>query len=93
MKRELVRSRRIGVQPVVDVLFKEISNLIEEARERTASAVNTELTMLYWHIGNRIRRDVLAEKRAEYGKKIVYSLSIQLTSRSKTPFQFRLELQ
>jgi hypothetical protein len=39
MKSELVRSKTIGIQPVVDRLFKEISNLIEEVRERTASAV------------------------------------------------------
>lgn len=34
--------------------------------------------MLYWHIGDRIRREVLHKERAEYGKSIVTSLSQQL---------------
>jgi len=36
--------------------------------------------ILYWHIGARIRRDVLREARAEYGEKIVSTLSRQLTA-------------
>lgn len=91
--REIVKSKRRGVQPIVDRLFDDISGLIEQARDRTASAVNTELTMLYWHIGSRIRQDVLAEKRAEYGKKIVYSLSIQLTERFGKGFSDRALFQ
>jgi predicted nuclease of restriction endonuclease-like (RecB) superfamily len=35
--------------------------------------------MLYWRVGERIRREVLKEKRAEYGEKIVATLSQQLT--------------
>lgn len=40
--------------------------------------VNAELTMMYWHIGERINRDVLGNQRAEYGKQIVASVSRQL---------------
>jgi hypothetical protein len=36
--------------------------------------------MLYWSIGDRVRRDILKEKRADYGKQIVGALSRQLTS-------------
>ena len=35
---------------------------------------------LYWHIGKRIREDVLNEQRAEYGQQIVSALSAQLTT-------------
>ena len=52
--------------------------MIDEARAMTASAVNAALTMLYWRIGQRIISEVLAGKRAEYGKEIVVSLSRQL---------------
>ncbi len=52
--------------------------LILQAREGVARAANSGLTLLYWQIGDRIRRDVLREKRAEYGKEIVVSLSRQL---------------
>jgi len=40
--------------------------------------VNAGLTLLYWQIGNRVRQDILKEKRAEYGEEIISTLSIQL---------------
>jgi predicted nuclease of restriction endonuclease-like (RecB) superfamily len=52
--------------------------LIESARRRAAAAVNFELTLLYWRIGVRIRKEILKEKRADYGRKIVTTLSAQL---------------
>ncbi|HUO09859.1 MAG TPA: PDDEXK nuclease domain-containing protein [Phycisphaerae bacterium] len=72
--KALVRVSR-GVSPA---LLADVRRLIDAARHRVAVAVNAELTWLYWQIGTRIRRDVLAEGRAEYGKKIVYALSGQL---------------
>jgi hypothetical protein len=36
--------------------------------------------LLNWQIGNRIRRDILQEARAEYGDQIVSTLSRQLTT-------------
>ncbi len=38
------------------------------------------MTILYWQIGSRIRQDILKEKRAEYGKEIVVTVSRQLVS-------------
>lgn len=61
-------------------LLGDIRTLIESAREQTARAVNSALVGLYWHIGNRIRQDVLGEKRAEYGEAIVATLSRELTT-------------
>jgi len=34
--------------------------------------------MMYWHIGERINREVLGNQRAEYGKQIVASVARQL---------------
>src|SRR5882724_340276 len=59
-------------------LLSEIRGFILSAREQVAQTVNAGLTMLHWHIGARIRRDVLNEKRAEYGEKIVSALGTQL---------------
>ena len=61
-------------------LLDEIRGLIETARLQTAQSVNTGLVMLYWSIGIRIRTVVLREKRAEYGKEIVSTLSRELTA-------------
>ena len=59
-------------------LLTEVRELIVQAREGVARAVNSGLTLLYWQIGTRIRREVLGEQRAEYGEKILQSLSAKL---------------
>ncbi|MEK7484669.1 MAG: DUF1016 N-terminal domain-containing protein, partial [Planctomycetota bacterium] len=61
-------------------LFHEIQNLIHESRTRVALTVNAELSLLYWHIGNRINSEILQDKRAEYGQKIIANLSEKLTA-------------
>lgn len=60
-------------------LFPEITRLIEQSRRAVAVAVNAELTQLYWEIGKRINDDILVNRRAEYGKQVVTTLSRQLT--------------
>jgi len=78
--RSPARSKATVPTPTADRLLGDIRVLIESAREQTARAVNTALVGLYWHIGNRIRQDILGEKRAGYGEQIVESLSRQLTA-------------
>ncbi len=63
----------------VDRLLGDLRALIEAAREQAARSVNSALVGLYWHIGKRIREDVLQEKRAEYGEAIVSTVSKQLS--------------
>lgn len=59
-------------------LLGDIRGLIESARARAAQALNAGLVLLYWGIGQRIRRDVLKARRAEYGEKILPTLSAKL---------------
>ncbi|HDR9102484.1 TPA: DUF1016 family protein [Burkholderia vietnamiensis] len=59
-------------------LLGDIRALIEAARQRAASAVNSELTMLYWRIGQRIHTQVLEGRRADYGEEVVLTLAAQL---------------
>jgi predicted nuclease of restriction endonuclease-like (RecB) superfamily len=40
--------------------------------------VNSGMTLLYWNIGRRINEEVLQNKRAEYGKQILPTLSAKL---------------
>ena len=61
-----------------NVLLAELRGIIVEARGRVAQVANAALTMLYWRVGQRIHRDILEEKRADYGKRIVASLGRQL---------------
>ena len=66
--------------PVIGELAADLRRLIEATRARVAQSVNAELVMLNWQIGNRIRRNILAEMRAGYGEQIVSTLSRQLAA-------------
>ena len=59
-------------------LLQDLRQIIEQARYRVATTANRELTLMYWHIGDRINREVLGNSRAEYGKQIVSAVSAQL---------------
>ena len=59
-------------------LIRDLRALIIEARMNVARTINTELTLLYWHIGQRIRQDILKKRRAAYGREIVAALGRQL---------------
>ena len=61
-------------------LLAQVRQLIDAARQRVASAVNAELTQLYWHIGRRISAELLQGQRGEYGKQVVAELARQLTA-------------
>ncbi len=70
MKNELNKNKEI---------FGEIKSLIEQSKRDVAVAVNSAITMLYWQVGNRIKSEILHYQRAEYGKEIFTTLSIELT--------------
>ena len=61
-------------------LLRDLRLLIEQARGHVAQAVNSELVMLYWRVGQRINEDVLKGRRAEYGKQIFSTLSGKLSA-------------
>lgn len=50
-------------------LLSDLRQIVEQARQTVALTVNSELTLMYWHIGERINREILKNERAEYGKK------------------------
>ena len=61
-------------------IVSDIRVLIEQSRQQVAAAVNAGMTLMYWHIGERINREVLGGERAAYGKQIVATISQQLTA-------------
>lgn len=75
--QKLVASKT-AVTSVPGELLIDVRALIDQARDATARAVNSALVLLYWGIGDRIRRDILKEKRAEYGEQILPTLSAKL---------------
>ena len=72
---------RNAVVPADNALFGDVASLIDSARQRAAVAVNSELVMLYWTIGKRVRDDVLGGERAAYGQQVIKELAARLTAR------------
>ena len=64
-----------------DILYLQISDLIEHSQKQIAIQANSTLTLLFWKIGFVISSNILSHKRAEYGKHIVSAISIQLENR------------
>lgn len=60
-------------------LHADVRGLIQNARERVSLYVNQETVLLYWDIGERLRRDVLGFERAPYGQRIIHNLGLELT--------------
>lgn len=83
------RKASIASLPVPTALLGDIRALIEAARKRAASAVNSELTMLYWHIGQRIHTQVLEGRRANYGEEVVLTLAAQLLKEYGSSFSVK----
>lgn len=60
-------------------LLDELSQLIEQSQRQLVSQANSTLVMLFWYIGKRINENILQNKRADYGKQIVVTLSRHLS--------------
>lgn len=71
LKRKDLPAKNISKAPKIKSnLIEDLHQIIEKTRQSVATTINANLTTLYWHVGNRIRREGLEEERAEYGKKI-----------------------
>lgn len=62
----------------VDKLYNDVADLIESAKGKVVSHVNTEFVVLNWNIGNRIKTELLDNKKPDYGKKVIKNLSKRL---------------
>ena len=61
-------------------LFEDLKKLIASTKEQVAVSVNSSLTLMYWQIGFKINEDILKNSRAEYGKEILQTVSVKLTT-------------
>lgn len=78
-KLPVTRTNSSPIAPT-EKLISDIRSLINSARTQVAQTANSGLVILNWHIGRRIREDILGQERAEYGKRIVEMVSRQLTA-------------
>jgi predicted nuclease of restriction endonuclease-like (RecB) superfamily len=70
-------------------LFNKISKIIEKRKNRAGMYANREVTLMYWEIGHYIGSVLLGGERAEYGKKILATLSQQLIKKYGSGFELR----
>ena len=68
----------VSIIQSADGLVADVRSMIEQTRKGVAHAVSAGMALLYWRIGKRIQTEVLEGRRADYGKKIVSTLSRQL---------------
>lgn len=61
-------------------LVSDIQKILELARQKSYSAINSAMVEAYWLVGKRIvEEEQNGEERAEYGKFIIKSLAKELT--------------
>lgn len=77
-----------------DNLYHDIKSLLENARKKVLSTVNSTMTLTYFLIGKKIvEEEQNGELRAEYGKELIKNLAIKLTKEFGKGFTVRnLEL-
>lgn len=79
-------SKKIANQ-TEQVLVTELSLLIEQSQHQVVAQANSTLTLLFWQVGKRINEDILQNKRADYGKQIVPTVSAQLKEKYGRNFE------
>ena len=62
-------------------LLEDLKSLIINTKNHVSSNINSALTLLFWNIGYRISNEILQNKRAEYGKQIVVTVSRELVGK------------
>lgn len=71
--------------PIEKIECKDLINdlviLIQETKTQIISNINSSLTVSFWHVGNLVLNYILQNKRADYGKQIVVTVSRELTER------------
>ena len=67
-----------NIQTSEQSLFNDLSQLIEQSKQFVIVQANSVMTVLFWNVGKRINENILQNKRADYGKRIVPTLSAQL---------------
>ena len=72
--------------PSPDGLLGDACAIIEQAQAAAYRSVNETLIKRNWLLGMRIQREVLKEKRAEYGEQVIENLANQLTQKYGSGF-------
>jgi len=70
-----------------EVLFNELSLLIERNKQKAISQAKSAANLLFWQVGKRINDEILKNKRAEYGAQIIPNLAEKLSAKYGRNFE------
>jgi hypothetical protein len=62
-------------------LFSNISLIIDKRKFNAVSSANSQIIVMFWEIGKYINLNLLEETRADYGKKILSTVSTKLVEK------------
>jgi predicted nuclease of restriction endonuclease-like (RecB) superfamily len=87
---QTARAAATGVLADVDEarLLNDLRDLIKAARRRVATVANSTHALLCWHVGRRLLRENLQDGRAAYGKRILVTVSQELTAEFGEGFSY-----
>jgi len=91
-KGELTKAEKTNVSIIEnsgEVLFNKISKLIEQSRHAIYVQASGATVRMFWEIGRYINEDILENKRAGYGKKIVSRVATQLVEKYGRSYEAR----
>ena len=70
-------------------LFTDVLQILQAARQKAYSAVNSEMVQAYWLMGKRIvEEEQQGEQKASYGEAILKTLSVALTAEFGKGFSY-----
>jgi len=61
-----------------NILFSNVAQIVEKRKFNAMSAANSQIVLMFWEIGKYINSAVLGRERAEYGKRILSTVSTKL---------------
>ncbi len=72
-------------------LLSDISSIIEKRKHSLVTTANSHLIFMFWEIGRYINQIVLEDDRANYGKKILSTVSTKLITSTLKEAKERIE--
>ena len=69
-----------------NIVFSNVSQITEKRKFNAVSAANSQIILMFWEIGKYINSAILGMERAEYGKKILSTVSTKLVENYGNPF-------
>jgi len=70
-----------NIEPSQDIsnLYNNIKTIIDTSKQQAVIQLNNTMILSYWEIGERLKTEILKDKRATYGQEVVKKISKELT--------------